>query len=206
MLLIRVCQWIKLRIQLITKDPVEVIRAGFRKSDKPSSKIPGIFKGQPYQLSFKLIRSAKRPPMLPSSTLRNLVEHRGVEPLFRMLNRRDSTLWRSLVSHEASADEISATGGHQLKPLSNASHCLRSGTASPCPQMKIGTTVKVIPIIHVEHRGVEPLTSTMRMSRATNCANAPYVSRSFPGESPAFNVCGSGDGAVFRLRAEVYHR
>ena len=25
----------------------------------------------------------------------------------------------------------------------------------------------------VEHRGVEPLTSTMRMSRATNCANAP---------------------------------
>ena len=100
---------------------------------------------------------------------------RGVEPLFRMLNRRDSTLWRSLVSHEASADEISATGGHQLKPLSNASHCLRSGTASPCPQMKIGTTVKVIPIIHVEHRGVEPLTSTMRMSRATNCANAPYM-------------------------------
>lgn len=46
MLLIRVCQWIKLRIQLITKDPVEVIRAGFRKSDKPSSKIPGMFKGQ----------------------------------------------------------------------------------------------------------------------------------------------------------------
>ena len=79
MLLIRVCQWIKLRIQLITKDPVEVIRAGFRKSDKPSSKIPGIFKGQPYQLSFKLIRSAKRPLMLPSSTLRNLVEQTGGE-------------------------------------------------------------------------------------------------------------------------------
>ena len=33
--------------------------------------------------------------------------------------------------------------------------------------MKTGTTIKVIPIIHVEHRGVEPLTSTMRMSRAT---------------------------------------
>ena len=74
MLLIRVCQWIKLQIQLITKDPVEVIRAGFRKSDKPSSKIPGMFKGQLYQLPFKLIRSANRPPMLPSSTLRNLVE------------------------------------------------------------------------------------------------------------------------------------
>ena len=72
MLLIRVCQWIKLQIQLITKDPVEVIRAGFRKSDKPSSKIPGMFKGQLYQLPFKLIRSANRPPMLPSSTLRNL--------------------------------------------------------------------------------------------------------------------------------------
>ena len=72
--LIRVCQWIKLQIQLITKVPVEVIRAGFRKGDKPSSKIPGMFKGQLYQLSFKLIRSANHPPMLPSSTLRNLVE------------------------------------------------------------------------------------------------------------------------------------
>ena len=30
----------------------------------------------------------------------------------------------------------------------------------------------------VEHRGVEPLTSTMRMSRATNCANAPCASGS----------------------------
>ena len=90
MLLIRVCQWIKLQIQLITKDPVEVIRAGFRKSDKYSSKIPGMFKGQLYQLPFKLIRSANRPPMLPSSTLRNLVEHRGVEPLFRNLNGRNS--------------------------------------------------------------------------------------------------------------------
>ena len=26
----------------------------------------------------------------------------------------------------------------------------------------------------VEHRGFEPLASTMRMSRATNCANAPF--------------------------------
>ena len=26
----------------------------------------------------------------------------------------------------------------------------------------------------VEHRGVEPLTSTLRTLRATNCANAPY--------------------------------
>ena len=30
----------------------------------------------------------------------------------------------------------------------------------------------------VEHRGFEPLASTMRMSRATNCANAPSVSQS----------------------------
>ena len=28
-------------------------------------------------------------------------------------------------------------------------------------------------IILVEHRGVEPLTSTLRTLRATNCANAP---------------------------------
>ena len=76
MLLIRVCQWIKLRIQLVTKVPVEVIRAGFRKGDKPSSKIPGMFKGQLYQLSFKLIRSANHPPMLPSSTLRNLLHEK----------------------------------------------------------------------------------------------------------------------------------
>ena len=27
----------------------------------------------------------------------------------------------------------------------------------------------------VEHRGVEPLTSTLRTLRATNCANAPYA-------------------------------
>ena len=53
-----VCQWVKLRIRLVTRVPVEVIRAGFRKSDKPSSIIPGMFKGQLYQLSFKLIRSA----------------------------------------------------------------------------------------------------------------------------------------------------
>ena len=29
--------------------------------------------------------------------------------------------------------------------------------------------------------------------------------RMIPGESPAFYVCGSGDGAIFRLRAKVYH-
>lgn len=30
-------------------------------------------------------------------------------------------------------------------------------------------------IVLVEHRGVEPLAFTMRMWRATNCANAPYA-------------------------------
>ena len=135
MLLIRVCQWIKLRIQLITKDPVEVIRAGFRKSDKPSSKIPGIFKGQPYQLSFKLIRSAKRPPMLPSSTLRNLVEHRGVEPRLAALrllgqvrnSRLPSLPFGRLLCSRGFRLASSATGGASAPPLSNASHCLRSG-------------------------------------------------------------------------------
>ena len=35
----------------------------------------------------------------------------------RNLNRRDSTLWRSLVSVEKAADEISSTGGRrQLSP------------------------------------------------------------------------------------------
>ena len=29
-------------------------------------------------------------------------------------------------------------------------------------------------IVLVEHRGVEPLASTMRMLRAPNCANTPY--------------------------------
>ena len=133
--MIRVCQWIKLRIQLITKDPVEVIRAGFRKSDKPSSKIPGMFKGQLYQLPFKLIRSANRPPMLPSSTLRNLVEHRGVEPRLAALrllgqvrnSRLPSLPFGRLLCSPGFRLASSATGGASAPPLSNASHCLRSG-------------------------------------------------------------------------------
>ena len=36
----------------------------------------------------------------------------------------------------------------------------------------------------VEHRGVEPLTSTIRMSRATNCANAPCMFPGCPGKLP----------------------
>lgn len=32
-------------------------------------------------------------------------------------------------------------------------------------------------IVLVEHRGFEPLTSTLRTLRATNCANAPYSLR-----------------------------
>ena len=48
------------------------------------------------------------------------VEHRGVEPLFRNLNRRDCPLGRSLVSVDLTSDEISATGGRQRFVLSNA--------------------------------------------------------------------------------------
>ena len=44
----------------------------------------------------------------------------------------------------------------------------------------------------VEHRGVEPLTSTMRMSRATICANAPYGFPVFRGSSLDFTVRRSG--------------
>ncbi len=95
----------------ITKVPVEVNRAGFRKGAKPTGSVlnavivarrlyNGTFrkaavvaeqayfalqrellrefflyaKRTAFQLSFKLVRSANRPPMLPSSTLRDLVE------------------------------------------------------------------------------------------------------------------------------------
>ena len=38
--------------------------------------------------------------------------------------------------------------------------------------------------VMVEHRGFEPLASTMRMSRATNCANAPNIHGKFYADSP----------------------
>ena len=41
-------------------------------------------------------------------------------------------------------------------------------------EIKNGQILSDLTIL-VEHRGVEPLTSTMRMSRATNCANAPFL-------------------------------
>ena len=53
--------------------------------------IPGKLKGQPHQLSFKFIRSANRLPMHPSSTLRPVVEHRGVEPLFHNEHGREES-------------------------------------------------------------------------------------------------------------------
>ena len=46
-------------------------------------------------------------PKLDFSGFRTLVGLVGLEPMFRMLNRRDSTLWRSLVSHEIISEEIS---------------------------------------------------------------------------------------------------
>ena len=36
----------------------------------------------------------------------------------------------------------------------------------------------------VERRGFEPLTSTMRTLRATNCANAPNMTGKFCADSP----------------------
>ena len=42
----------------------------------------------------------------------------GLEPVVRILNRRDSPLGRSLVSDEKAADEISATGSpRRLSPV-----------------------------------------------------------------------------------------
>ena len=111
-----------------------------------------IYKGQEVVSKEKMCKIAKscktkKLEALKIKTSRG-VEHRGVEAaLFRMLNRRDSTQWRSLVSHEAPADEISATGGHQRKPLSNASHCLRSGAIPLRRKFKTGTTVKVVPVL-----------------------------------------------------------
>ena len=83
---------IKLQIQSITEAPVEVLRAGFRKDVKLMSIIPGKLKGQPHQLSFKFIRSANRLPMHPSSILRPVVEHRGVEPLTSTMRMSRATL------------------------------------------------------------------------------------------------------------------
>ena len=44
----------------------------------------------------------------------------------------------------------------------------------PCSIQKTDTPKGCL-FFRMEHREVEPLTSTMRMSRATNCANAPYM-------------------------------
>ena len=75
---------------------------------------------------------------------------------------------------EKAACEISSTGGRRRLSLSNASHCLRSGTRLLHVRITKQDHHEGDPVFVVEHRGVEPLTSTMRMSRATNCANAPY--------------------------------
>ena len=94
--------------------------------------------------------------MHPSSTLRPVVEHRGVEPLFRSLNGHTSPLERvrlplmrflpsetktcsatdivvtphcgaHSLSVEKAACEISSTGGRRRLSLFNASRCLRQG-------------------------------------------------------------------------------
>ena len=55
----------------------------------------------------------------------------------------------------------------------------------------------------VEHSGFEPLTSTMRMSRATNCANAPNIVDEFFADSPLtarfFPLGLKPSGANYRL-------
>ena len=76
---------------------------------------------------------------------------------------------------EAGTDEISATGGHQFLPLSNAFSAIsKSGMRTLRARINKSGHPRRVSGLFVEHRGVEPLTSTMRMSRATNCANAPY--------------------------------
>ena len=148
MLLIRVCQWIKLRIQLVTKVPVKVIRAGFRKSDKPSSIIPGMFKGQPFScpLSLSEVRTVH---------LRNRIRHFVIWWSIGESNPCSATdigataHWAArFLSVEAGTDDISATGSHQCQPLSNASHSLRQVDAdTPCPHKQIRTPVKGVRIV-----------------------------------------------------------
>ena len=93
---------------------------------------------------------------------------------------------------EAGTDEISATGGHQFLPLSNAFSAIsKSGMRTLRARINKSGHPRRVSGLFVEHRGVEPLTSTMRMSRATNCANAPYIfSRTDAG----------GVSRVYRLR------
>ena len=52
------------------------------------------------------------------------------EPMFRMLNRRDCPLDRSLVSHEITSDETSATGIRTYVPFAQSS-LLALGARSP---------------------------------------------------------------------------
>ena len=65
---------------------------------------------------------------LATSEGRSCAPARRFELLFRNLNRRDSTLWSSLVSVEKAADEISSTGGpRRLSPITAAGSVLESG-------------------------------------------------------------------------------
>ena len=65
------------------------------------------------------------------------------------------------LSVDLTSDEISATGGRQRFALSNANILgtvdIRGETPPTRNNSKTGTTIKVIPIFDVEHRGVEPL-------------------------------------------------
>ena len=68
----------------------------------------------------------------------------GLEPVVRMLNRRDCPLGRSLVSHEKAADETPATGGHRrLSPI-DVSHLDATGSGFITGNTKTRITARVI--------------------------------------------------------------
>ena len=70
---------------------------------------------------------------------------RRFELLFRNLNRRDSTLWSSLVSVEKAADEISSTGGpRRLSPITATVVLLIREFEAAWAAQKKRITVKVI--------------------------------------------------------------
>ena len=65
-----------------------------------------------------------------------------------------------------------------------------------CPQMKIGTTIKVIPIIHVEHRGVEPRLTSLRSFGQVRNSRLPSLPFGRLLCSPGFRLASSATGGA----------
>ena len=62
--------------------------------------------------------------------------------------------------------------------------------------MKIGTTIKVIPIIHVEHRGVEPRLAALRLLGQVRNSRLPSLPFDRLLCSPGFRLASSATGGA----------